>query len=110
MKLIIAVIHNDDAPKVIKALVEEGVPLTWLASTGGFLRQSNTTLLSAVEDEEVEKVLGIIKAHITARLEAPPLPGLGREIRKGGGTAMILDLEKFERLYPTPSSPPEGGG
>jgi uncharacterized protein YaaQ len=98
MKLVISVIHSDDAPKVIDALLEQGFRLTYLASTGGLLRQRNTTLLSAVEDEEVEKMLRIIKANVTARLEAPPLPDLEGKVVMGGGTAMILDLEGFKKL------------
>jgi uncharacterized protein YaaQ len=98
MKLVISIIHSDDAPKVIDALLEQGFRLTYLASKGGLLRQRNTTLLSAVEDEEVEEMLRIIEANVTARLEAPPLPDLEGKVVMGGGTAMILDLEGFKKL------------
>jgi len=98
MKLVISVIYSDDAPKVVDALVKQGFRLTCLTSIGGFLRQGNTTLLSAVEDDEVNKMLEIIRANVTAHLEAPPLPGPGKEMLRGGGTAMVLNLERLEKL------------
>ena len=54
MKLILAIMSNDDAPTASSALTKEGYSVTRLATTGGFLRAGNTTLLVGVEDEKVE--------------------------------------------------------
>ena len=45
MKMILAVVQNVDADTVIDALLDAGHRTTRLASTGGFLREGNTTLL-----------------------------------------------------------------
>ena len=54
MKLVIAVIHNRDKGRVVDALLESQFKFTQVASTGGFLREGNTTLLIGVEDSQVE--------------------------------------------------------
>ena len=54
MKLIIAIVQDEDAPGLIEDLTEEEYRVTKLASTGGFLKSGNTTLLRGVEDEQVE--------------------------------------------------------
>ncbi|MER3557036.1 MAG: hypothetical protein C4302_03585, partial [Thermus sp.] len=48
MKLILAIVQDTDAPGLTKALLEKGFQSTKLASTGGFLREGNTTLLIGV--------------------------------------------------------------
>ena len=58
MKLIIAVVQDRDSNRLSQALVREHIPVTKLASTGGFLRAGNTTFLIGVDDDRVEKVLG----------------------------------------------------
>lgn len=63
MKMIIAIVSNDDANRVQKALVEEKLFATRLATTGGFLRARNSTFLIGVNDEKVPQVLEIIEAH-----------------------------------------------
>ena len=42
---------------LIDTLMKEGFSATKLASTGGFLRTGNTTLLIVVDDEKVESAL-----------------------------------------------------
>ena len=42
MKLIIAIMSNDDSPAVSSALTKENYSVTRLATTGGFLRAGNT--------------------------------------------------------------------
>ncbi|GAJ19321.1 unnamed protein product, partial [marine sediment metagenome] len=46
MKLIQAIVHNDDADAVINALLAQGFRATRMGSTGGFLRAGNTTIVS----------------------------------------------------------------
>ena len=42
MKLILAIMSNDDSPAVSSALTKENYQVTRLATTGGFLRAGNT--------------------------------------------------------------------
>lgn len=80
MKLLVIVTQDALADGTVDALVDQGFGVTRLASTGGFLRKGNTTLLVGVEDEAVERVLD------TTRRVAP------------GALAITLDLERYERV------------
>ena len=62
MLLLIAVVQDQDVNRLLTALLEKGYRATKLASTGGFLRQGNTTLLIGVQEEQLEEVNSISKA------------------------------------------------
>ena len=55
MKLILAIVNNDDAYSVSTALSGEGFFVTKISSTGGFLMSGNTTFLMGVEDDTVDR-------------------------------------------------------
>jgi len=80
MKLLVFVTENSAADPTVDALVEQGFRVTRLASTGGFLRKGNTTLLAGVEEVAIERALAI------ARRTAP------------GALVITLDLERYERI------------
>ena len=63
MKLIIAIVNNDDAHFVNTGLTAEGFQITKISSTGGFLLNGNSTFFLGVEDARVDRALEIIKAH-----------------------------------------------
>lgn len=63
MKLIIAIIKDSDALPVSDALVEEGYRVTRIASTGGFLRRGNVTLLIGTEEETIQDVYDLIEEN-----------------------------------------------
>jgi uncharacterized protein YaaQ len=94
MKLIIAVVQNEDADNVIDALLENDFRATRLASTGGFLRRGNTTVMIGVQDHQIEQVLGLIRqeAHARAQAEAP------ESVQTAAATVFVLDLEDYQRL------------
>jgi uncharacterized protein YaaQ len=71
MKLVMAIVHNDDAGGVVDALLREEYRATRLNSSGGFLRRSNATLLIGVEESAVDDVIRIIRASTKSRSEAP---------------------------------------
>lgn len=65
MKMIIAIVQDQDSQELADKLVENNFRATKLATTGGFLRAGNTTFLSGVEDERVEEILELIGgAHV----------------------------------------------
>jgi uncharacterized protein YaaQ len=80
MKLIVFVTEDGHADASVDALVEQGFRVTRLATTGGFLRRGNTTLLVGVEDSQVEQAHGLVK-KVAA-----------------GALAITMDLERYERL------------
>ncbi|CAM3984216.1 cyclic-di-AMP receptor [Alkalicoccus chagannorensis] len=109
MKLIVAVIQDKDSARLSDALVEKEFQATKLASTGGFLKAGNSTLMIGVEDDKVEQVLDIIRENCQAReqLVAPISPMGGNadsyvpypvEVQVGGATVFILPVEQFEKF------------
>ena len=65
MKLIIAIVKDNDHEPVSRALTTSEFRATLIASTGGFLRRGSTTLLIGVEDERVEPALKVIRENCT---------------------------------------------
>lgn len=95
MKLVIAVVQNDDADAVIDALLEHDFRATRLASTGGFLRRGNTTLLIGVEDAQIDTVLDLIREHAVTRTRQQGPTG---EVQPAAATVFVLNLEDYQRL------------
>lgn len=109
MKLIIAIVQDKDAHRLLSALTQNSFRATKLASTGGFLREGNTTLLIGVDDEQVDKVVDIINRTCQAREQlVTPLSPMGGpadsyipypvEIMVGGATVLVLNVERFEKF------------
>ncbi len=61
MKLMIIIIRDSDSETVVQGLVQNDYRVTRMASTGGFLRRGNSTLLVGVEDEQVQPVVDLLK-------------------------------------------------
>ena len=104
MKLIIAVVSNDDSHSLSNALTKENFAVTKLAATGGFLKIGNTTMLIGTEEDRVEKCIEIIKEESKQRTELVPSTAsydIGRfatfpvEVQVGGATIFVVDVEKF---------------
>lgn len=86
MKLIVAIVQNDDADDLIDGLTAAHYGATRLASTGGFLRQGNTTVIVGVPDEAVDSVLQIVAQHSQNRRQnvVNPFPAPGIPNTKNG--------------------------
>jgi uncharacterized protein YaaQ len=95
-KLIIAVVQNEDADAVVDALLEEEFRATRLASTGGFLRRGNTTLMIGADEEQVDQVLGLIQQH--AHAGATAAAQTQQQSAPAAATVFVLDLEEYQRL------------
>jgi uncharacterized protein YaaQ len=61
MKLIIAIVPDNESDTVSHALTSASYRVTQVASTGGFLRRGNATLLVGIEDDQLEDALQIIR-------------------------------------------------
>jgi uncharacterized protein YaaQ len=94
-KLIIAVVQNEDADAVVDALLEEEFRATRLASTGGFLRRGNTTLMIGADEDQVDRVLDLIRQH--ARTGQAPAEGTAGS-SLAAATVFVLDLDEYQRL------------
>lgn len=108
MKLIICIVQDQDAGALIDDLTQHQFRVTKLSSTGGFLKSGNTTLLVGVEEKEVDSVLRIIEENcktreITTSLMTMNMPGdtympFPLEVRVGGATVFVLDVEKHIKV------------
>jgi uncharacterized protein YaaQ len=64
MKLVLAVIRDIDSEPVIRTLIKAGYRVTRLASTGGFLRRGNMTLMVGVDEGEEQTVIELMKEAV----------------------------------------------
>ena len=109
MKLIISIVQDEDASRLINALMTEGFRVTKLATTGGFLRAGNTTLLVGVEDDKLQQAMEVIEKICKSRKQVAttPTPISGTtgmympfpvEVTVGGATIFVLDVEQFKKI------------
>jgi uncharacterized protein YaaQ len=109
VKLVIAIIHKEDAGPLVDALLEREFRATRLHSSGGFLRQSNASLLVGVEDDQVDAVLQIIRDNCVSRTQVvsplPPIMEPGEfylpyptEVTVGGAVVFVVPVDRYERL------------
>ncbi len=108
MKLIISIVNSDDARGLLDQLVTRGFRATVISTTGGFLREGNTTMFVGTEDAKVDEVLRIIRQSSHTRTQyvspLPPIMEPGElytpnpiEVQIGGATVFVLNVERFER-------------
>jgi uncharacterized protein YaaQ len=109
MRLVITMVQDQDVNKLLGILTDHGYFATKLASTGGFLRQGNTTLLIGVEEEQVSELTGLIKDACHSRKQLlTPLASVGRtmnnyipnpvEVQVGGATIFVVDVNEFIKI------------
>ncbi|MDU1315045.1 MAG: cyclic-di-AMP receptor [Clostridium septicum] len=109
MKLVIAIVQDDDAIDLVDAITEDGFRVTKLATTGGFLKSGNTTLMIGVEKEKVQKVIEVVEDICRTRKQmiATPAPISGNadmymsypiEVQVGGATVFVVDVDQFVKI------------
>lgn len=109
MKLVIAIVQDEDVDALTEALIADGHRFTKVSTTGSFLRTGNTSLLIGVEDHLVDRVLSILKRTCRRRTQiavpySPALePGLlympeNFEVEVGGAVVFVANVSRFERL------------
>ena len=109
MKLICAIVNKDDSNVVSSALTRGGFSVTKLATTGGFLRAGNTTLLVGVEDDRFQEAMDLIEKVCKSRKQIAPSPAsmVGMpgsytpypiEVVVGGATIFVLTVDQFVKL------------
>lgn len=106
MKLVMAIMSKDDASVVMDALTEEHFQVTKMASTGGFLKSGNTTLIIGVEDNKTNKVIDIISKYSSKRdslmsdttgfSDAVNTPLY--QVTSGGAIIFVLNVDRFEKV------------
>ncbi len=109
MKLVVAVLHDRDQKRCSDALLKAGFKFTKIASTGGFLREGNVTMLIGAEEEDVDSLMAILNDSSRMREqyvnmlppEAAPAGSFFTnpvKVQIGGAVAFVVDVERFERF------------
>ena len=110
MKLIVAIVQDEDAPNLVNVLMEAKFGVTKLATTGGFLRAGNTTLISGVEDERLPEALSLIERECRSRqqvvtVSTMPMGGMAAgyapypvNVTVGGATVFVLEVSQFLKV------------
>lgn len=108
MKLILAIVNNDDSAIAASALTEAGYFVTKLSTTGGFLMVGNTTLLIGTEDSETDHVIEVLSKYCKTRKQTAPSTasfGVGLsneslppEVTVGGAAIFVLNVEKNVKI------------
>jgi len=112
MYLMFLIIQNEDSDILTRRLNNAGVRVTRLNTIGGFLSRGNVTCLVGVQEDEVERVLEVVRktchtrkryinplpsgaepAHLAMAAPAYPL-----EVIVGGATIFMIPVSSFERL------------
>src|SRR5579864_5222700 len=107
MKLVVAVIHDRDQKRTSEALLKAGYKFTKIASTGGFLREGNVTMLIGATGEQVDELLALLDESSRTREQyvnvlPPEATPVGTfltspvKVQVGGAIAFVLDVERFE--------------
>lgn len=107
MKLVISVVSNQDADKVISALGAKGYYVTKIATKGQFLVDGNTSILSVCHDEEVTDIYDIIKNNVTKRTVKTPgvtstiqgsLLNQAVDVEVNGASAFTINIEDLVKF------------
>ncbi len=87
MKLIMAILKDDDVENAVQALTSQSFRVTRVASTGGFFRKGSTTLLIGVDDDQVEAAISVLRASTTT------------SVNEGARTTVfVVPVSRFEQL------------
>lgn len=110
MKLIIAIVQDEDSSRLLSKLMKQGFGVTKLATTGGFLKAGNTTLLLGVEDERIDEAIHVIESVCKGRKQissaSTTISGMPHgefssfpiEVTVGGATLFVLTVDRFMKV------------
>jgi uncharacterized protein YaaQ len=108
MKLIMAIVSSDDSRDVLDRLTKAGFRATVIGTTGGFLREGNTTIFLGVDDPKMAQAIEILRQACRRRTQwvspLPTLEGPGLEMAEpievsvGGATVFVMHVEQFVQV------------
>lgn len=108
MKLLFAFVQNEDVKVLTRALIKNGITVTRISSSGGFLSSGNSTLMIGVDESQLQETIDIIEKYSHKRGTAmaaqtvssiqgiaAPLP---INVTIGGATVFVVDVENFHKF------------
>ena len=104
MKLIIAIVQDQDQNELSRAFYDANVRATKLSTTGSFLRAGNTTFMIGIE--EVLKIIDQCSKAREQYVSAPLHLDMGLDsavnlpvkVEVGGATVFVLPIESFHQF------------
>jgi len=108
-KLVLAIIQDEDAFHIMDLLNAKGFSVTKLASTGGFLRAGNTTLICGVSEDRIPELIEVIETKCKSRKQITSVNAMNVnanesfapypvEVTVGGANIFVLNVEEFKRV------------
>ena len=88
MKLIIAILPDQNVDPVLERLLSNGFRVTFIASTGGFLRRGSSTLMIGVQDDQVDEAIETIRKGLSSEIPS----------KKKLATLFVLNVEHFTQI------------
>ena len=88
MKMLVTILKDEDAESVTNGLSNIGLCVTRIASTGGFFRQGQSTLMVGVTEEKVDLAIETINDNCAITVEP-----IARR-----ATIFVLNVEHFEQI------------
>jgi uncharacterized protein YaaQ len=109
LKLAVCIVHNRDRGRITDELVKAGFKFTVIGSTGGFLREGNTTILIGTEEPELPTLQRLIGENCQSREQlvnvmpfeaAPPGAFIPSPVKVpvGGAVMFVMNVEQFHRF------------
>ena len=109
MKLVLAIVQDEDADALTESLVDEKFGLTRTDTAGGFLREGNVSFMLGVSEDRLGQLLSLVRRICVTRTQhvnpLPPIMEPGEfympypvEVEGGGATVFVFDVERFEQL------------
>ncbi|HWH23791.1 MAG TPA: cyclic-di-AMP receptor, partial [Candidatus Limnocylindria bacterium] len=101
-KLLVAIVHEQDAGKLTEALRAADLRLTEVNSRGGFLKSRNVMIFIGLDDDQLPLAMSVIEENCTSRTVSVPMEMLGgmeanwlpAEVQYGGATVFVVPLDE----------------
>jgi uncharacterized protein YaaQ len=84
----IVILDDKDADRAVNVLIEREFRVTRVASTGGFMRRGNTTLLIGLRKERVEEAIESIRE----------IRSVSQDAGRRRAMVFVLDTQHFEQI------------
>jgi uncharacterized protein YaaQ len=105
-KLLVAIVHEQDAGKLTEALRAADLRLTEVNSRGGFLKSRNVMIFIGLDDDQLPLAMSVIEENCTSRTVSVPMEMLGgmeanwlpAEVQYGGATVFVVPLDEVRRV------------
>ncbi len=107
MKMIVAIVQDQDATEVTRTLRQAKVPHTSIKTRGGFLQRGSVMIMAGVDESAVDSVIDLMARHCHRR-EIMHKPDLGSmhpdayvsptTVSVGGAVIFILDVDQFRKI------------